>query len=589
MKRITLPLFVLGLAAACVDATSPASVHRLAPLIEPSGDLLTRNLPGEYIVVLNDSVRNVSDAVDEVNVVVTHQWQSAIKGYAIRAGAQGLLEVRRSARVKYVEPNGVVNLSATQTPTPSWGIDRIDQSALPLNNNYSYPNQASGVHAYILDTGIRQTHTEFAGRMSTQRFDAITPGGTAADCHGHGTHVAGTVGGTTYGVAKGVTLHAVRVLNCQGSGTWAQIISGLDWVAQNRVMPAVANMSLGGGASASIDNAVATLVSQGVFVAVAAGNDNADACNYSPARAPTAATIGSTTSSDGRSSFSNYGTCVDLFAPGSGIVSAYYTSDNATATSSGTSMASPHVAGAGAIYLGANPSASPAQVVSALVGGAVSGAIGNVGAGSPNRLLNVAFIGTPPPPPPPTNQAPVANFTITCLPAQCFMDATSSTDDGGFANLTLAWTNNEGRYGRTGPKIDYRWTPGFAPSFELTLTVTDAQGLSHSVTKTIAFSGAAPPPPPPPPPPPTNQPPVANFTISCIPAQCFMDATSSTDDGGFSNLTIAWSNNEGRYGRIGPKIDYRWTPGFAPSFELTLTVTDAQGLSNSITKTILFP
>jgi subtilisin family serine protease len=244
------------------------------------------------------------------------------------------------------------------------------------------------VRVYVIDTGIRTAHTQFGGRASNV-FDAF--GGNGADCNGHGTHVSGTVGGSTYGVAKSALLRGVRVLDCNGSGSTSGVIAGVDWVTNNHINPAVANMSLGGGASSALDTAVNNLSNSGVTIAVAAGNSNANACNSSPARAANAITVGSTTITDARSSFSNFGTCVDLFAPGSGILSSWFSSNTATATLSGTSMASPHVAGAAALYKQANPSASATTIRNALVNNATTNVISNVGTGSPNRLLYTLF------------------------------------------------------------------------------------------------------------------------------------------------------------------------------------------------------
>ncbi len=249
---------------------------------------------------------------------------------------------------------------------------------------------AAGVHAYIIDTGVLLAHSQFSGRISNG-FDAITSGGNANDCNGHGTHVAGTFGGTVWGVAKNVTLHPVRVLDCTGNGTSAGVITGIDWVAANHVKPAVANMSLGGGGNTSLDNAVNNLINSGVTVVVAAGNNGGDACLNSPARVPSAITVGSTNNSDGRSVFtngsSNWGACLDIFAPGSSITSSWYTSTTATNIISGTSMASPHVAGTAALYLANNPSATPSQVAVAIVADSTPNKVTNAGSGSPNRLL----------------------------------------------------------------------------------------------------------------------------------------------------------------------------------------------------------
>jgi len=342
-------------------------------------------------------------------------FSHALRGFVVQADAKALASLMTDDRIAYVEEDGFVAASPTQTPA-TWGIDRTDQRDMPLNNSYTYNTTASNVHAYIIDTGVLGSHTEFSGRMGNG-FDAVTSGGNATDCNGHGTHVAGTVGGTTYGIAKGVTIHAVRVLGCDGSGTNAGVISGMDWVAANHVKPAVANMSLGGGASTATDNAVLGMTNAGVTVAVAAGNDNANACNYSPARAVSAITVGSTTNTDARSSFSNFGTCLDIFAPGSSILSAWYTSSSATNTISGTSMAAPHVAGVAALYLAANPSATPAQVTTALINASTPNKVTSPQTGSPNRLLYAFFDGTPPPPPPPPGGTLTNGVAVTGLGA----------------------------------------------------------------------------------------------------------------------------------------------------------------------------
>jgi hypothetical protein len=290
-----------------------------------------------------------------------------------------------------------VSIADTQSPTPSWGLDRIDQRDLPLNNSYTYPTTASGVTSYIIDTGIRTTHTEFQGRAT---WGTNTTGdGNDTDCHGHGTHVAGTVGGSSYGVAKGVSLVAVKVLSCGGSGTWEGVTAGIDWVTGNHTTGlATANMSLGGtGSNATLEAAVANSIADGVTYAIAAGNSNSDACNFTPARVPEAITLGATDSADNRASFSNYGTCLDLFAPGVNIVSSYNTSDTATATLSGTSMASPHAAGVASLILALNPTFTAQQVRDAMVAGATPDKVINPGPGSPNLLL---FVGGSPPPPP---------------------------------------------------------------------------------------------------------------------------------------------------------------------------------------------
>ncbi|MDC0709317.1 S8 family serine peptidase [Stigmatella sp. ncwal1] len=360
----------------------------------------SRAVPNRYIVVLKSDLKTVSLAADgEIARQMTvktggellHTYSSAINGFAARMSETQARELLADPRVAYIEEDSFVEAVGTQTGA-TWGIDRIDQAALPLNSTYNYNNDGTGVHAYIVDTGVLTTHTEFTGRIGNG-YDAVTTGGAATDCNGHGSHVAGTVGGTVYGVAKKVTIHPVRVLDCNGSGTTAGVIAGVDWVKTNHVKPAVANMSLGGGASQTLDDAVANAITAGVVFAVAAGNDNASACNYSPARTPSAITVGATERTDARASYSNYGTCLDIFAPGSSITSSWYSSTTATNTISGTSMASPHVAGAAALYLAANPSATPQQVRDALVNNGTTGKVTSPGTGSPNVLLYTGFIG----------------------------------------------------------------------------------------------------------------------------------------------------------------------------------------------------
>jgi subtilisin family serine protease len=338
--------------------------------------------PEGFIVVLKDGsgAQPAAVAIEHSRRFggqVTFVYEHAIRGYAATFAPGVVGAIAADSRVAYVERDGLMEASTTQGGA-TWGLDRIDQRNLPLSDTYTSTNDGAPVTAYIIDTGIRFSHAEFGGR-AVSGYDAVD-GGSADDCNGHGTHVAGTVGGTTYGVAKGVSLVAVRVLNCAGSGTTSGVIAGVDWVTTNHVTPAVANMSLGGGASDALDTAVKNSIAAGVSYAIAAGNGNKggvaqDACKYSPARVAEAMTIGATDKTDGKTSWSNYGNCVDWFAPGSGITSAWYTSNTATNTISGTSMATPHTAGAAALYLQSNPGASPQQVRDALFANATKGIV----------------------------------------------------------------------------------------------------------------------------------------------------------------------------------------------------------------------
>jgi len=385
-----------------------------APVI---GKGAPRAIEDRYIVVFekDTSSAKVAEARQDAKAQgskIHYAYSKALRGFAATLTDRALDKLRSNPRVSYIEADQRVSLTVTQSPA-TWGLDRIDQRNLPLSNSYTYNATGSGVKAYIIDTGIRFSHSQFGGR-AVSGYDAID-GGSADDCNGHGTHVAGTVGSTTYGVAKSVQLVGVRVLNCQGSGSNSQVIAGIDWVTGNHGagQPASANMSLGGGASTALDNAVNNSINDGVTYSIAAGNSNANACNYSPARVAAAITVGSTTSSDARSSFSNYGTCLDIFAPGSSITSTWYTSDTATNTISGTSMATPHVAGVAALYLQGNPSASPQTVRDTIVNSATTGVVTNPGSGSPNRLLYSLLGAAPPPPPPPTGCSLPENYSGT--------------------------------------------------------------------------------------------------------------------------------------------------------------------------------
>ena len=352
-------------------------------------------IAGEYIVVLEDQAADATGGLntlaDDLGVTLdVEDTLGIVDGYVAEMSEAEAVELAADDAVAYVEQNQYAHASEVQADPPSWGLDRVDQDALPLDASYEYTQSGTGVEAFVLDTGLNTTHQEFEGRVG-EGYDFIDDDADPSDCHGHGTHVAGTIGGSTYGLAKDVTIRPVRVLDCQGSGSYAAIIGGIDWVAENAGESAVANMSLGGSFSQALNDAIAGAVESGVTFAIAAGNEGQDACNVSPGSEPTAITVGATDEDDAAASFSNFGECVDILAPGVGITSAWIDGDDAENTISGTSMATPHVAGVAALYLETNPGATPDEVATALAEGALADAVSGVN-GSPNLLLNTAFL-----------------------------------------------------------------------------------------------------------------------------------------------------------------------------------------------------
>lgn len=415
--RAVRQLLAVGAAATLLVGAASTAGATSAPVPPDGGEghIVGADRPGaiagSYIVTFTDSVARADIPASARALAKRHAgslrytYTAALHGFAVRMTENEAKELAADPSVARVEADAAAYAVDTQTDPPSWGLDRVDQRDLPVDKKYTYESAASNVSAYIVDTGIRMSHRDFGGR-AVSGYDFVDNDSNASDCQGHGTHVSGTVGGGSYGVAKGVKLVGVRVLNCQGTSgdTWAPVLAGIDWVTKNAVKPAVANMSIGGGKTQSVNDAVAASIASGVTWVVAAGNNNADSCSYSPSSTPSAITVGATNSRDARATgwsngqASNYGTCLDLFAPGDSIVSASNSGDTASQSMSGTSMATPHVTGAAALLLSANPTWSPAQVRDALVADATPGKITDARTGSPNKLLHTGTGTTTPPP-----------------------------------------------------------------------------------------------------------------------------------------------------------------------------------------------
>ncbi|MFC3895773.1 S8 family peptidase [Lentzea rhizosphaerae] len=345
-------------------------------------------IPGSFIVKLKRDGASADALAGRFGAAVSRHF-TGFGGFSVRLTEKQARRLAADPAVEYVEANQAVHVETTQSSPPSWGLDRTDQRDLPLSSSYSYTSAGAGVNVYVIDTGVRVSHSAFDGR-AVDGYDAVDGRLPAQDGNGHGTHVAGTIAGSQHGVAKAAKIVAVRVLDDEGSGSTEGVIEGIDWVAKNAVKPAVANMSLGGLVSSSLDDAVRKAIAAGVTFTIAAGNSSVDASTASPARVTEAITVGATERTDARATYSNFGSVLDIFAPGSAITSAWNTSDSATNTISGTSMAAPHVAGAAARYLSANPSATPDQVASHLIEQSTPAKVGNPGVGSPNRLLHLA-------------------------------------------------------------------------------------------------------------------------------------------------------------------------------------------------------
>lgn len=507
--RALAPLWLLA-GAACSDAPLAGPDHPVptrAPTLSRVDAGAPRTIADEYIVLF---AKGTADAPGLARRLVAEQggelrftYTSAVQGFAATLPAKAVDALRRNPNVALVEADQAIAMEEVQQPVPSWGLDRIDQRAGALDGRYSYSNAGSGVNVYVFDTGIRTSHREFEDRASGA-FTVVSDGRGTDDCRGHGTHVAGVIGGRTYGVAKAARLFAVRVLGCDGTGSGSGLLAALDWVTRNRALPAVANMSLGSATSSALQQAVEGAIASGIVVTVAAGNSSIDACTVAPANVGAAITVGASNEYGWAESYSNYGRCVDLYAPGRSVLSSWYTSDSSYAGLSGTSAAAPHVAGAAALVLSAHPSATPAEVHAALIANATPNALSSVGQGTPNLLLYTAFVGgsgsdpasVPPSPSPQPAELPAtsevldapptASFTASCPKGRCTFDGSSSADDRGI--VSYRWDFGDGSVTvASADRSVVSHTYAVPGTFAVRLTVIDGSGQERTASRSVSI------------------------------------------------------------------------------------------------------
>ena len=599
MKRLLAVCAGTLFLAACNDATAPITPKSSAP-VAPSNGPNADIRPGHYIVLLKSGAPSAEAVVHRhalsKALTVDQHFKTVMHGFAAAFSEEDLDSLRNDPDVERIEPDRIVHQLGSETGM-GWALDRVDQHAMPLNGSFSYGATGSGVNIYVVDGGIRYSHTEFGGRAHFA-FDAL--GGDGSDCNGHGTGVAGVAAGSVHGVAKSANIYSVRVFPCSGTTNLSTILAGVDWVTAHHKSPAVANLSLGAAAAPILDTAVERSIRSGVTYVVAAGNNGGDACAMSPGKLPDVINVGASDASDSRASWSNYGSCVHIFAPGVAVGSADYYSDVSYANWNGTSMAAPLVSGAVALYLQEHPTASPSAVRSAMLSSTTSGVISNA-SGSANRLLYTSFIGTvsapaPAPAPAPTTStpptaAPVGGVGVSyrCASRACNFDAGSSQPTGGVTSYKWYFGDGSSATGRTASH-----TYGSSPSYRWVLYISTGTGKRYAVDNSItpaSASGTVSSTAPTYVPPTTSSPPPsggsfsANFTVSCnVKHSCTFDASSSVIPNGVSSFNWFFGDGyEGTTVRVTHDYSGRKT------VSVRLKIYDKTYAYREITKTVTVP